>query len=336
MELQRPYLLFLGDVQDQLAAKVAHGLYHWRRDWCVGQLRLPGCGADLGAPDLTLAEAKEKGARTLVVAVANAGGVLAPSWIDSIVSAIEAGLDIASGLHVRLGSVPAVAEAAARHGVQLHDVRISDRTFATGKGTPRPGRRLLTVGTDCSVGKKYTALALEAAMQQRGLAATFRATGQTGVFISGRGVAIDAVVADFIAGAVEWIAPAADPDHWDVIEGQGSLFHPSFSGVTLGLLHGSQPDAFVVCHEPTRRTMRGVETPIPSIEDVIDATVMMGRLTNPAIRCVGIAVNTERLGEAEAITVVRRFAAEYGLPATDPIRFGADPIVDRLLEQFPA
>jgi len=336
MELQRPYLLFLGDVQDQLAAKVAHGLYHWRRDWCVGQLRLPGCGADLGAPDLTLAQAREKGARTLVVAVANAGGVLAPAWISSIVAAIEAGLDIASGLHVRLGSVPAIAEAAARHGVQLHDVRISDRTFATGKGTPRPGRRLLTVGTDCSVGKKYTALALEAAMQKRGLAATFRATGQTGVFISGRGVAIDAVVADFIAGAVEWIAPAADPDHWDVIEGQGSLFHPSFSGVTLGLLHGSQPDAFVVCHEPTRRTMRGVETPIPSIEDVIDATVMLGRLTNPAIRCVGIAVNTERLGEAEAITVVRRIAAEYGLPATDPIRFGADPIIDRLLAQFPA
>ena len=336
MELQRPYLLFLGDVQDQLAAKVAHGLYHWRRDWCVGQLRLPGCGADLGAPDLSIAQAKEKGARTLVVAVANAGGVLAPAWISSIVAAIEAGLDIASGLHVRLGSVPAIAEAAARHGVQLHDVRISDRTFATGKGTPRPGRRLLTVGTDCSVGKKYTALALEAAMQKRGLAATFRATGQTGVFISGRGVAIDAVVADFIAGAVEWIAPAADPDHWDVIEGQGSLFHPSFSGVTLGLLHGSQPDAFVVCHEPTRRTMRGVDTPIPSIEGVIEATVMLGRLTNPAIRCVGIAVNTERLGEAEAITVVRRLAGEYGLPATDPIRFGAEPIVDRLMAQFPA
>ena len=131
-------------------------------------------------------------------------------------------------------------------------------TFATGKGTKRPGLRLLTVGTDCSVGKKYTALALEREMHARGLKADFRATGQTGILISGRGVAIDAVVADFISGAAEWLTPANEPDHWDVVEGQGSLFHPSFAGVTLGLLHGAQPDAFVVCHEPTRKTMRGV------------------------------------------------------------------------------
>ena len=140
------------------------------------------------------------------------------------------------------------------------------------------GLRLLTVGTDCSVGKKYTALALEKEMRARGLAADFRATGQTGVFISGRGVAIDAVVADFISGAAEWISPAAEPDHWDVVEGQGSLFHPSFSGVTLGLLHGAQPDAFVVCHEPTRTHMRGVKHTLPSIRDVIDLTVACGRL----------------------------------------------------------
>lgn len=336
MDIERPYLLFLGDVRDQLAAKVAHGLHHWRPDWCIGQMRLPGCGADVGVPDLTIAEAKEKGVRTLVVAVANAGGVLAPTWIPHIVEAIEAGMNVASGLHVRLASVPEIAAAAERTGAQLHDVRHSDMRFATGKGTLRSGRRLLTVGTDCSVGKKFTALALERAMRARGFDADFRATGQTGVFISGRGVAIDAVVADFISGAVEWLTPAAAPDHWDLVEGQGSLFHPSFSGVTLGLLHGAQPDAFVVCHEPTRRTMRGVAAPIPSIAEVIDATIRLGSVTNPAIRCVGIAVNTEALDEGEATSCVRRVTLEYGLPATDPIRFGLDAIVARIEEEFGA
>jgi uncharacterized NAD-dependent epimerase/dehydratase family protein len=173
-------------------------------------------------------------------------------------------------------------------------------------------------------------------MRARGLDADFRATGQTGLFISGRGVAIDAVVADFIAGAAEWISPAADPDHWDVIEGQGSLFHPSFAGVTLGLLHGSQPDAFVVCHEPTRTNMRGVAHPLPSIQEVIDMTIACGRLTNPAIRCIGIAVNTQALDEAAALSVLKQTGRAHNLPATDPIRFGVEPIVERLIAEFGA
>jgi uncharacterized NAD-dependent epimerase/dehydratase family protein len=244
-------------------------------------------------------------------------------------------MDVASGLHVRLGSKPAIREAAERRGRHLFDVRHSDRRFETGKGVKRPGKRLLTVGTDCSVGKKYTALALERAMRARGLDADFRATGQTGVFISGRGVAIDAVVADFISGAVEWISPAAAEDHWDLIEGQGSLFHPSFAGVSLGLLHGAQADALVICHEPTRTRMRGVQHPLPSIEDAIDLNLRCGRLTNPAIRPVGIAVNTEALGEDEARAAVQNLARAHDLPATDPIRFGVEPIVDRLLHEFP-
>jgi uncharacterized NAD-dependent epimerase/dehydratase family protein len=334
MQLKQPYLMFLGDVPDQLAAKTAHGIVDWRRDWCIGQLRLPGCKADLGIPDMTIAEAVAGGAKTLIVGVANAGGVLPDHWTAEIVTAIEQGMDVASGLHTRLGSKVEIREAAERHGRALYDVRKSDQTFATGKGTKRPGLRLLTVGTDCSVGKKYAALALEQAMRARGLKADFRATGQTGVFISGRGVAIDAVVADFISGAVEWISPAAEPDHWDVIEGQGSLFHPSFAGVTLGLLHGSQPDAFVVCHEPTRTTMRGVSHALPTIQEVIDLTIACGKLTNPAIRCVGIAVNTEALDEAAAKAFLEKTASEHGLPATDPIRFGAEPLVDQLIKDF--
>lgn len=336
MDLPRPYLMFLGDVPDQLAAKTAHGIVDWRRPWCVGQMRLPGCGADLALPDMDLAAARAAGAQTLVVGVANAGGVLPPHWVAPIVQAIEAGLHVASGLHVRLGSVPAIAAAAARHDRQLFDVRHTDQVFPTGKGVRRSGRRLLTVGTDCSSGKKYTTLALERAMRARGLDADFRATGQTGVFISGRGLAIDAVVADFIAGAVEWLSPAAPDSHWDLIEGQGSLFHPSFAGVSLGLLHGAQADAFVVCHEPTRRTMRGVQHPLPGIAEVIDLTVRCGRLTNPGIRPVGIAINTQALAEDEARTVLDVAAHAHGLPATDPVRFGVEALVDRLLEEFPA
>ena len=336
MEIAHPYLLFLGDVPDALAAKTALGIVDWRPDWCAGQLRLPGCAADARLPDMTIDEAAARGVRTLVVGAVNAGGVLPNHWVATIVAALHAGMDVASGLHMRLADDPEIRAAAERTGRRLHDVRHSGERFATGKGTRRTGLRLLTVGTDCSVGKKYTALALEKAMRARGYDADFRATGQTGVFISGRGVAIDAVVADFISGAVEWIAPDAAPSHWDVVEGQGSLFHPSFAGVTLGLLHGAQPDAFVVCHEPTRWTMRGVRHPLPSIREVIDLTVACGRLTNPSIRCVGIAINTEHLPPEAAEIACARAAAEHGLPASDPIRFGVEAIVDEIARIWPA
>ena len=334
MEMDRPYLLFLGDVPDDLAAKTAHGIVDWRPEWCMGQLRLRGCKADCGLADLTVNEAAARGARTMVVGVVNAGGVLPDHWVDSIVEALNAGLDVATGLHKRLGSVPAIAEAAGRNGRHLHDVRFTDMEFVTGKGTKRPGLRLLTVGTDCSVGKKYTALALERGMQLRGLKADFRATGQTGVFISGRGVAIDAVVADFIAGAAEWLTPANDEDHWDVVEGQGSVFHPSFAGVSLGLLHGSQPDAFIVCHEPTRTRMRGVQHPLPTIAEVIERTVLEGRLTNPQIQCTGIAINTEHLQADQAHALLKKTSLELRLPCVDPMRTGVEPLVEELLRRF--
>jgi uncharacterized NAD-dependent epimerase/dehydratase family protein len=171
-------------------------------------------------------------------------------------------------------------------------------------------------------------------MLAAGLKAEFCATGQTGILIAGRGVALDAVVADFISGAAEWLSPDTASDHWHVIEGQGSLFHPSFAGVTLGLLHGSQPDAFVVCHEPTRRNMRGIATPLPGIQDVIDQTVAMGKLTNPAISCAGICINTQLLDEAQARTMVEKTSDEFGLPCTDPVRFGTSIIVDALRARF--
>ncbi len=332
--IEKPYLMFLGDVPDALAAKTAYGIVDWRRDWCVGQLRLDGCKADCSLPDMTIADAAKSGARTMIIGAVNAGGQLPDHWVTSIVNAIEAGMDIASGLHIRLNSIDAIRAAAEHHGAKLHDVRHADRQFATGKGTPRSGHRLLTVGTDCSVGKKYAALAIEKALCDRDVDAEFRATGQTGIMIAGRGVAIDAVVADFISGAVEWIAPEADPDHWDIVEGQGSLFHPSFAGVSLGLLHGAQPDAFIVCHEPTRTRMRGVQTPLPSIDDVIDMTMRLGRLTNPDIRPVGLAINTAALAEDEARQLLRDMWKTYGLPASDPVRFGMDAIADHIVSRY--
>ena len=267
MSLRAPYLMFLGDAIDQLAAKTASGVVHWVPDICIGQFRLAGCNADLGLPDMTLEAAAEAGAKTVIVGVANRGGVISEAWAATLVSAIEFGFDIASGLHNRLDSVPAIADAAKTYGRDLVDVRHPTQSFNVASGKKRSGMRLLPVGTDCSVGKMYTALALEKEMKARGMKATFRATGQTGIFIAGDGVSVDAVVADFISGATEFLSPANDPDHWDLVEGQGSLFHASYAGVSMGLIHGAQPDALVLWHEPTRKHMRGLpEYPIPNLK----------------------------------------------------------------------
>jgi uncharacterized NAD-dependent epimerase/dehydratase family protein len=326
--INKPCLLFLGDAPDQLAAKTAAGIAHWRRADCVGQLRLPGCNADLRLPDLTVAEAVAQGARTLIVGVANRGGRFSPSWIRELHLALEAGMDIASGLHSRLGDIPGLADLAARMGRQLFDVRHPTGEFEVGNGKKRSGKRLLTVGTDCSVGKMYTALAIEAEMRTRGIKVSFRATGQTGILIAGGGVSIDAVVGDFISGAVEALSPGLEPGHWDVIEGQGSLFHPSFAGVSLGLLHGAQPDALVMCHETGRPHMRGVPGyPLPSLEECIAANEAAARLTNPNAACIGISVNTAKLTEAATRQLLLETEDRTGLPCVDAVRTGVEPLV---------
>ena len=329
--MEPPYLLFLGDVPDQLAAKTASGIATWRREWCLGQLRLEGCKADTGLDDLTLAEAARRGARTMVLGVANQGGFVQDNWTATIVEAIEHGLHVASGMHVRLGDIPAVNAAAKRCGRQLFDVRHPPHAFKTGTGAKRSGRRLLTVGTDCSSGKMYTALAIEREMRGRGIDADFRATGQTGILIAGGGVAVDAVVADFISGATEWLTPAAAPDHWDLIEGQGSLFHPAYAGVSLGLLHGAQPDALVLCHEPTRRHARGLaDYALPEIATCIEANLGAARLTNPGARFVGIALDTSAMERQAVAALVSDLEDVHGLPCVDPMAMGVGPIVDQL------
>jgi uncharacterized NAD-dependent epimerase/dehydratase family protein len=331
MLIPQKYLVFLGDVPEPLDAKTGFGLVDWRPQACVGQLRLPQCRVDLGIPDMTPEQALASGARTLVIGVAPFGGKIAPGWIEPIVRSIEAGLNVASGMHTRLATVPEIADAARRSGRKLFDVRHADRSFPVGSGRKRTGKRLLAVGTDCAVGKKYTALAIARAMQEAGMKATFRATGQTGILIAGAGVAIDAVVADFIAGAAEWLSPDNDPDHWDVIEGQGSLFHPAYAGVSLGLLHGSQPDAIVLCHDAGRETIDGYPGfAIPTFERCIEDNLRAGSLTNPAIRCAGLAVNTSRLAPPQRERYLSELETRLGVPAFDPVATGPGRLVEHL------
>ena len=329
--IKTPYLLFLGDAPDQLAAKVAQGIKDWRPENAVAQFRMAGCNADLGLADMTLEQAKAAGAKTLVIGVANRGGVISAAWKEVLLAALEAGFDIASGLHNLLRDEPDLVAVANAQGRRLVDVRVPTEEYPIANGVPRTGKRMLAVGTDCSVGKMYTALAVDAEMRARGMKSTFRATGQTGILITGGGVPLDAVIADFMAGSIEHLSPDNDPDHWDIIEGQGSLFHVSYSGVTLALIHGGQPDALVLCHEPTRDHMRGLPGyQLPSMVAVRDLALSLAKVANPACQVVGISVNTQHLSEAEAKTYLATVESELGLPAVDPFRHGAERLVDAL------
>ena len=331
MTLRTPYLMFIGDAPDQLAAKTAAGVAFWRPEACLGQLRLPGCRADLGLPDMTIEAAAKAGVKTVIVGTTNRGGVLGEGWEPLLVQALELGMDLASGLHHRLTDIPVLRDTAARSGRQIADVRHPTREFHVGNGVKRSGKRLLTVGTDCSIGKMFTALAIEKEMRGRGIKADFRATGQTGILIAGDGVSIDAVVSDFVSGAVEWLCPENDPDHWDVIEGQGSLFHASYAGVTLGLIHGAQPDALVVCHEPTRPHMRGLPGyKLPELKLCIERNIEAAQLTNAAVRCAGLSINTAGLDAGAANDYLRQTEDRLGLPCVDPVRTGIAALVDNL------
>ncbi|WP_299877794.1 N-acetyltransferase DgcN [uncultured Cocleimonas sp.] len=332
MHIQTPYLLFLGDAADPLAAKVAQGICDWRPENALGQFRMEGCQADLGLTDMSIDEAVEAGVKTLVIGVANRGGVISELWIEILREALSKGLDVAAGLHNKLNDIQELVNDAEKYGRTLFDVRHPVATYPIAVGVKRTGKRLLPVGTDCSCGKMYTALAIEKELRQQGANADFRATGQTGILITGEGVSIDAVIADFIAGAVETLSPENDVDHWDIIEGQGSLFHASYSGVTMGLIHGSQPDALVLCHEPTRTHMRGLPTfSLPELDECMDACLRAAKLTNKDAKFVGISVNTSKLSEEEATEYLAKIEKEHGLVAVDPVRQGVSRIVEQLV-----
>jgi uncharacterized NAD-dependent epimerase/dehydratase family protein len=324
-ELPQPYLLFMGDATEGGFAKTALGLKDWAPERCIGEWHLPGGTVFTGLPELSPRQAHAQGARAMLIGVAAVGGAIMPHWLPALVEALEAGLDLISGMHTRMADTPVLVEAAARCGRRLFDVRTPPRDLPIGKGNKRSGRRLLTVGTDCALGKKYTALALTAALRARGVAADFRATGQTGIMIAGAGIPIDAVVSDFVAGAAEALSPAADSAHWDIIEGQGSLFHPSFAGVSLGLLHGSQPDVLVLCHEAGRTHMLGLpDYRVPSLREAIDLHLALARRVNPEVRVAAVSLNTSQLSDEAALVAMNAVREELGIPCADPLRHPAE------------
>lgn len=330
-QIRSPYLIFLGSETNPTYAKTGAGIAHWAPEKCMGQHRLPGATVDIGLPDFSLEEAALAGAKTLLIGTAVIGGAIPDEWLNLLERALELGLDIVAGVHTQLNQIPRLAQAAKANGRALIDVRVPPANLPVGTGLKRSGKRLLTVGTDCALGKKYTALAIEKELHAQGKKATFRASGQTGIMISGSGIPIDAVVADFLSGAAEILSPANDADHWDIIEGQGGIFHPGYAAVSMGLLLGSQPDIFIVCHEVGRTHVSGWPTfELPSIQEVIDRTIAIGSRTNPDIKCTGLSINTSKLSETEALEYLAKLEAEYNLPCTDPIRFGVKNLVEAM------
>jgi uncharacterized NAD-dependent epimerase/dehydratase family protein len=329
--LPEPYLLFLGDTCSVADLKTAFGLRDWAPEKCVGQYRMSEHTMSIGLADLGFGAARAAGAKSLLIGVASAGGAIPKSWWPHLCSAAQAGLSIISGMHDPLRCVPNLSEIAAESGGSLVDIRHWQPGHSVGTGIRRQGRRLLTVGTDCAIGKKYTALAISKAMSLAGMKATFRATGQTGIMLAGAGVPIDSVISDFVSGAAERLSPDNVSEHWDIIEGQGTLFHPAYAAVSLGLLHGSQPDLIVLCHDHRRKEIDGfpgflVPTPL----EAIDLNLSLARLTNSQVRCAGISLNTSGLDDESRRSLFRSLEDDLGYPCFDPMVTGVGKVLEQL------
>ncbi|MGH8195646.1 MAG: DUF1611 domain-containing protein [Woeseiaceae bacterium] len=334
LDIATPYLVFLGATNNRLNAKTGKGLLHWRPELCVGQLRYPDSRVSLGLPDMTPAEAKAAGAKSLVIGTVSFGGGIEAAWIDTFTDAMNAGLDIVSGMHTRLRSNETLKRVAEQTGRRLIDVREPPPGLPVASGRRRTGLRVLTVGTDCCVGKKYTALAMHRELLARNVSATFRATGQTGILIAGQGIPVDAVVSDFLSGAAELLSPDNEADHWDVIEGQGSILHPAYAAVTTGLVHGSQADSLVLCHDPLRSHIDEYpDFPIPPLTYCVDRYLEVGLLTNADVQVIGISLNTQGMAEPDRDRAFAEAHAQTGLPVVDPIATGVGPLVDALLDR---
>jgi len=331
MKIHPPYLLFIGDATDQLSIKMAQSAADWCPELCIGEYSVSGCTVSTGLTNTTIGDAAKQGAKTFVLGFANSGGILDKKWLPTILEALDNGMNIVSGLHDKLTNFPEIVEKAEKLNRTLFDIRHPSSEFVTGTGVKRSGKRILTVGTDCSVGKMYTSLSLEKSMLKKGFDVSFCATGQCGILIAGKGVAIDCVIADFLSGASESLSPDNNENHWDIIEGQGSLSHPAFAGVSLGLLHGSQPDALVICHALNRSTMRGLpDSQFPSIAKTIELNLQAARLTNPNVKVVGISVNTSSVSIEDGRTICAQLSEQFSMPCIDPLRDGTDAIIAEL------
>jgi uncharacterized NAD-dependent epimerase/dehydratase family protein len=336
----RYLILAEGFSADPHYGKTMRGVLRYRRDDVVAILdstRAPGDTED-GAPVVrTVAEGVERGATTALVGVATQGGRFPPAWLELLRACVEHGLDVENGLHVFLGDDPALAALARERGVELRDLRRppGDLSTATGANLAVPATIVLTVGSDCAIGKMTVSLELDREARSRGVRSVFVPTGQTGIAIAGWGIAVDAVVADFIAGAAERLVVEGHERGGELlwVEGQGSLVNPVYSGVTLGLFHGSVPHLLVLCHESGREEIEGVgggPHPIPSLHELVDLHERAALPVRPA-RVVAVALNTRRLDENAARAAIEAAEAETGLPADDPVRFGSARLVDAVL-----
>ncbi len=332
-------LLAEGFSADPHYGKTMRGVLRYRREDVVAILdSTRGGETEDGVPVVaTVEDALALGPTAALVGVATQGGRFPPAWLDILRNCIENGLDVENGLHVFLSDDPELSELAAKHGVELRDLRRppADLSTATGANLGVDATIVLTVGSDCAIGKMTVSLELDREARRRGIRSVFVPTGQTGMVIAGWGIAVDAVVADFIAGAAERLVVEGHERGGELlwVEGQGSLIHPVYSGVTLGLYHGSAPHLLVLCHEAGRTTIEGPgggPHPIPPLRDLVELHERMALPARPA-RVVAVALNTRALSEEEAREAIAEADAETGLPADDPVRFGAAKLVDAVL-----
>jgi uncharacterized NAD-dependent epimerase/dehydratase family protein len=329
-------------------AKTAVGVIRYSPDTVVAVIDSTCAGRDaataLGDPDgpggaipvvASLAEALAFAPDTLMIGIAPAGGRLPDEWRGTLLAAVDAGLDIVSGLHHLLADDPSLAAAARQGGVEIWDVRRPPDHLAMRIASATPHRAgshvVYFCGTDCNVGKMTASFEVAREAQRRGHSAVFSATGQTGIMISGEGIPADRFIADFVAGGTEgMVVDMAERYDWVFVEGQGSLIHPAYSPVTLGLVHGSAPDFQVLCHEAGRTHVRGYDVTIPPLSRVAALYEDAAGWLKPA-PVVAVALNTFGMPEDAARAAVAEAARETGLPATDPVRFGSGPILDALL-----
>jgi uncharacterized NAD-dependent epimerase/dehydratase family protein len=341
--VKRYVILAEGRALDPHYGKTGRGVVRYGSDPVVAIVDSTAAGQTYeGVPIVaTLAEALALGPRatTALVGVAVAGGRLPPEWHDLLRDVLEAGLDLESGMHEFLADDPELAAIATRRGVEIRDLRRppADLSVPTGENLGHGASVVLTVGSDCAIGKKTVAIELDREARRRGLRSVFVPTGQTGIMIAGWGIAVDAVVSDFLAGAAErLVVEGARRGDLLFVEGQGSIVHPQFSGVTLGLYHGSAPHLLVLCHMAGESEIEGCPGhAIPPLPDLVDLHERLALPARPA-KVAALALNTARLGEDEARRALAQAEDEVGLPADDPVRFGAGRLLDAVLARLPA
>ena len=341
MSAKRYLILAEGKSGDPHYGKTARGVIHYSPHPVVAMLDSTRAGETYrGVPIVaTVSDALSFNPTTALVGVATQGGRFPPAWRELLRSCVSEGLDVENGLHEFLTDDEELAELARRHGVELRDLRRppADLSVPTGENLQVDAKIVLTVGSDCAIGKKTVAVELDREAQRRGLPSVFVPTGQTGIAIAGWGIAVDAVVADFLAGAAERLVVegAARGGKLLIVEGQGSIVHPAYSGVTLGLVHGAAPHAYVLCHKAGATVVEGYpDHPLPALPDLVQLYERSSLPIRPA-SVAAIALNTAELAEEDARRAIDDTSAETGLPADDPVRFGPGPLLDAVLERLP-